>query len=187
MKVTGLPIQPGWLVWPSSRIMGCVSHSQHQPPPPPTPGKGTLTSTREGVRPPPACAPWDHLGQTLFWRVLEPCSWLHPTEKGLVYSPSPAVIQPSCGPLYSPVSMHSTPPRVSPRTHSPASTSPFLSPPFLLLVKHQLRDKWASMLMLKGINSLVGLGGLPHLQGPRKDRPTFTLFTKENLGRGQSL
>lgn len=38
MKVTGLPIQPGWLVWPSSRIMGCVSHSQHQPPPPPRQG-----------------------------------------------------------------------------------------------------------------------------------------------------
>lgn len=41
--------------------------------------------------------------------------------------------------------------------------------------------------MPKDINSLIGLGGLPHLQGPRKDRPTFVLFTKENLGQGQSL
>lgn len=30
-------------------------------------------------------------------------------------------------------------------------------------------------------------GALTHLRGPRRNRPTFTRFTKGNLGRGRSL
>lgn len=159
--------------------MGCASHSQHHPPPNPQQWhvnqhteRGEATLGLSTLGPFRADTFLEGVGALLTASSnregagVQPFPSSHPAQ----------LLAPLLTSLRAQYNLTSVPAHTQPCLIFPIPVTT-LPPPGQTPAKGQV----GIHAMPKGINSLVGLGVLPHLQGPRKDRPTFALFTKENL------